>query len=156
MHRCLEMRDELRSLIVKGIKTGTYAAHCVYGLEGEEIQKFGQYDIVLAGDNTRLAIIKYTEIDFFKMNEVTSDFSRSEGTGDLSYDYWYSERVEFLTWELSPYGLTFAPDLLLICQTFRVMDVFELLTTLRPDGLFEVGDSCEHRLSTGYLSRLYP
>lgn len=124
-----EMRDELRSLIVKGIKTGTYAADCVYGLEGEEIQKFGQYDIVLAGDNTRLAIIKYTEIDFLKMNEVTSDFSRSEGTGDLSYDYSYSERVEFLTWELSTYGLTFAPDLLLICQTFRVMDVFELLTT---------------------------
>lgn len=124
-----EMRDELRSLIVKRIKTGTYAAHCVYGLKGEEIQKFGQYDIVLAGDNTRLAIIKYTEIDFLKMNEVTSDFSRSEGTGDLSYDYWYSERVEYLTWELSPYGLTFAPDLLLICQTFRVMDVFELLTT---------------------------
>ena len=124
-----KMRDELRSLIVKGIKTGTYAAHCVYGLEGKEIQKFGQYDIVLAGDNTRLAIIKYTEIDFLKMNEVTSDFSRSEGTGDLSYNYWYSERVEFLTWELSPYGLTFAPDLLLISQTFRVMDVFELLTT---------------------------
>lgn len=124
-----EMRDELRSLIVKGIKTGTYAADSVYGLEGEEIQKFGQYDIVLAGDNTRLAIIKYTEIDFLKMNEVTSDFSRSEGTGDLSYDYSYSVRVEFLTWELSTYGLTFAPDLLLICQTFRVMDVFELLTT---------------------------
>jgi len=115
--------------MLKGIKTEIYAAHCVYGLEGEEIQKFGQYDIVLAGDNTRLAIIKYTEIDFLKMNEVTSDFSRSEGTGDLSYDYWYSERVEFLTWELSPYGLTFAPDLLLISQTFRVMDVFELLTT---------------------------
>ena len=120
-----EMRDELRSLIVKGNKTGTYAAHCVYGLEGEEIQKFGQYDIVLAGANIRLAIIKYTEIDFLKMNAVTSDFSRSEGTGDLSYDYWYSERVEFLTWELSLYGLTFAPDLLLICQTFRVMDVYK-------------------------------
>lgn len=82
-----EMRDKLRSLIVKGIKTGTYTAHCVYGLKGEEIQEFGQYDIVLAGDNTRLAIIKYTEIDFLKMNEVTSDLSRSEGKGELSYDY---------------------------------------------------------------------
>lgn len=82
-----EMRGKLRSLDVKGIKTEIYAAHCVYGLEGGKIQKFGQYDIVLAGDNTRLAIIKYTKIDF----------SRSEGTGALSYDYWYSERVEFLT-----------------------------------------------------------
>lgn len=59
-----EMRDALKSLVVKGIQPGTYAAHFVYGLEGEEIQKFGQYAIVLAGDNTRLAIIKYTEIDF--------------------------------------------------------------------------------------------
>lgn len=41
------MGDELGSLVVKGIKTGTYAAHCVYGLEGEEIQKVGQYDIVV-------------------------------------------------------------------------------------------------------------
>lgn len=57
------MRDALRSVVVKGIQTGTYAAHCVYGLE-EEIQKFGPYAIVLAGDNTRLAIIKYTQIDF--------------------------------------------------------------------------------------------
>lgn len=80
----------------------------------------------MAGNNTRLAIIKYTEIDFLKMNEVTSDFSISEGTGDLSYDYWHSERVEFLTWELSLYGLTFAPDLLLISQTFRVMDVIKI------------------------------
>ena len=42
-----EMGDDLGSLVVKGIKTGTCAAHCVYELEGEEIPKVGQYDIVL-------------------------------------------------------------------------------------------------------------
>ncbi|WP_410985275.1 ASCH domain-containing protein [Bacillus cereus] len=120
-----EMGDVLGSLVVKGIKTGTCAAHCVYELEGEEIQKVGQYDIVLDGDNNPLAIIKYTKIDFLKMNEVTSDFARSEGAGDLSYDYWYSEHVKFFTWALSQYGLTFTPDLLLVCQTFRVMDVYK-------------------------------
>lgn len=44
------------------------------------------------------------EIDFLKINEVTSEFS---------------------IWELSPYELTFAPDLLLISQAFRVMDVYK-------------------------------
>ncbi|GAA0437671.1 ASCH domain-containing protein [Virgibacillus salarius] len=120
-----EMGDELGSLVVNGIKTGTCAAHCVYELEGEEIPKVGQYGIVLDGDNNPLAIIKYTKIDFIKMNEVSSDFARSEGEGDLSYDYWYREHVKFFTWELSQYGLTFTPDLLLVCQTFKVMDVYK-------------------------------
>lgn len=118
-----EMGDVLGSLVVSGMKTGTCAAHCIYELEGEEIPKEGQYDIVLDGDNNPLAIIKYTKIDFVKMNEVTRDFARSEGEGDLSYDYWYREHVKFFTWELSEHGLTFTPDLLLVCQTFQVMAV---------------------------------
>lgn len=118
-----EMGDELGSLVVSGMKTGTCAAHCIYELEDEEIPKEGQYDIVLDGDNNPLAIIKYTKIDFVKMNEVTRDFARSEGEGDLSYDYWYREHVKFFTWELSQHGLTFTPDLLLVCQTFEVVTV---------------------------------
>lgn len=118
-----EMGDELGSLVVSGMKTGTCAAHCIYELEDEEIPKEGQYDIVLDGDNNPLAIIKYTKIDFVKMNEVTRDFARSEGEGDLSYDYWYREHVKFFTWELSQHGLTFTPDLLLVCQTFKVVAV---------------------------------
>lgn len=118
-----EMGDELGNLVASGMKTGTCAAHCIYELEGEEIPKEGQYDIVLDGDNNPLAIIKYTKIDFVKMNEVTRDFARSEGEGDLSYDYWYREHVKFFTWELSQHGLTFTPDLLLVCQTFEVVTV---------------------------------
>ncbi len=117
-----EMGDELGSLVVNGIKTGTCAAHRVYEFEGEEIPKVDQYDIVLDGENNPLAIIKYTKIDFVKMNDVTSDFARSEGEGDLSYDYWYRGHEKFFTWELNQHGLTFTPDLLLVCQTFKVMD----------------------------------
>ncbi|EON71440.1 ASCH domain-containing protein [Lysinibacillus sphaericus] len=120
-----EMGDGLGSLVVNGIKTGTCAAHCVYELEEEEIQKVGQYDIVLDGDNNPLAVIKYTKVELVKMNEVTNDFARSEGEGDLSYDYWYREHVKFFTWELSQYGLPFTPDILLVCQTFKVMNIYK-------------------------------
>ncbi|MCM3757109.1 ASCH domain-containing protein [Sporosarcina aquimarina] len=118
-----EMGDELGSLVVTGLKTGTCSAHCIYELEGEEIPQEGQYEIVLDGDSNPLAIIQYTKIDFVKMNEVTKDFARSEGEGDLSYDYWYRAHEKFFTWELSQYGLTFTPNLLLICQTFKVVAV---------------------------------
>lgn len=120
-----ETGDNLGNLVVKGIKTGTCAAHCIYMLEGEEFPKVGQYDIVLDGNKNPLAIIKYTNITFIKMNEVTSEFARSEGEGDLSYDYWYSEHVKFFTWELNLHGLTFTPELLLVCQTFKVIDIYK-------------------------------
>lgn len=120
-----EMGDELGGLVVKGIKTGTCAAHCIFEYEGEVIPKVGQFDIVLDGENNPLAIIKYTKIDFVKMNEVTSDFASSEGEGDLSYDYWYRGHVKFFSWELNQFGLTFTPDLLLVCQTFKVMDTYK-------------------------------
>lgn len=120
-----EMGDELGGLVVKGIKTGTCAAHCIFEYEGEVIPKVGQFDIVLDGENNPLAIIKYTKIDFVKMNEVTNDFASSEGEGDLSYDYWYRGHVKFFSWELNQFGLTFTPDLLLVCQTFKVMDTYK-------------------------------
>ncbi|WP_186380888.1 MULTISPECIES: ASCH domain-containing protein [Paenibacillus] len=118
------MGDELGGLVVSGMKTGTCSAHCAYELENEEIPKVGQYDIVLDGDNNPLAIIQMTQIEVVKMNEVTHEFARSEGEGDLSYAYWYQEHVEFFTWQLSQYGLTFTPEILLVCQTFKVVDVY--------------------------------
>jgi uncharacterized protein YhfF len=118
-----EMGDELGQLVVKGLKTGTCSAHCVYELENEEPPKMGQYDIVLDGSNQPLAIIQYTKVELVKMNEVTPEFAKSEGEGDLSYQYWYEEHVKFFTWELGLYNLTFSDDLLLTCQTFKVVDI---------------------------------
>ncbi|MBC1475287.1 ASCH domain-containing protein [Listeria grandensis] len=119
-----EMGDRLGSLVVQGIKTGTCAAHCVFELENEPIPEVNTYEIVLDGSNEPLAIIKYTKIELVKMNEVTHDFARSEGEGDLSYEYWYTGHKKFFTWELAQYGRAFTDDLLLVCQTFEVMDIY--------------------------------
>ncbi|WP_199897176.1 ASCH domain-containing protein [Paenilisteria weihenstephanensis] len=121
-----EMADRLGALVVNGVKTATCAAHCVHEIEGEAIPQVGEYNIILDGKNEPLAIIRYTEVELVKMNEVSRDFARSEGEGDLSYEYWYEAHVNFFTWELGQYGREFTPDLLLVCQRFEVVDVFEL------------------------------
>ncbi len=54
--------------------------------------------------------------------EVSEAFALSEGEGDLTYNYWYTEHEKFFTWELEQYGITFRPDLILVCQTFEVVD----------------------------------
>lgn len=96
----------------------------VQELEGEKLQQVGQFDIVLDGDENPLAIIQYTNIELVKMKNVTSAFAKSEGEGDLSYDYWYDAHVQFFTWELGLYDLTFTPDIVLVCQTFEVVDIY--------------------------------
>ncbi|MFD0589217.1 ASCH domain-containing protein [Paenibacillus sp. GCM10027627] len=120
-----EMGDELAKLVVDGIKTATCSAHCAYEFENEELPKQGQYDIILDGSNYPVAIIQYTNVELCKMNEVTADFAKKEGEGDLSYTYWYEEHVKFFTWELGLYNLTFSDDLMLVCQTFRVVDIYQ-------------------------------
>lgn len=117
----LEMGNELGQLVVQGIKTGTCAAHRIYELENERIPKVGEYAIVLNGKEKPVAIIRYTAIELIPMNEVTADFARSEGEGDLSYAYWYREHQKFFTWEFGLYQLEFTPDQLLVCQTFEVL-----------------------------------
>ncbi|MEN2667591.1 ASCH domain-containing protein [Listeria aquatica] len=117
-----QMGDELASLVLSGKKTGTCAAKVVYDLENEKMPVVGQYDIVLNGDGYPVAIIKYTAIEAVPMNKVTEAFALSEGEGDLTYNYWYTEHEKFFTWELKQYGMTFTPDLMLVCQTFEVVD----------------------------------
>ncbi|TDR51065.1 ASCH domain-containing protein [Paenilisteria rocourtiae] len=119
-----EMADNLGALVVDGVKTATCAAHRIHEIEGEAIPQVGEYNIVLNGKNEPLAIIRYTEVELVKMNEVARDFASAEGEGDLSYEYWYDGHVRFFTWELGQYGLAFTPDLLLVCQRFEVMDVY--------------------------------
>ncbi|WP_425489655.1 ASCH domain-containing protein [Listeria portnoyi] len=116
-----EMADRLGALVVDGVKTASCAAHCVHEIEGERIPEVGEYNIVLDGKNEPLVIIRYTEVELVKMNEVSQDFARSEGEGDLSYEYWYEAHVRFFTSELEQFGLTFTPDLLLVCQRFEVV-----------------------------------
>lgn len=119
-----EMGNELGALVVNGLKTGTCSAEPLFALEGEDLPKVGQYDIVLDGRNQPLAIIQLTKIDIIPMNQVSEEFARSEGEGDLSYDYWYREHERVFTKFLKEYNLEFTPELPLVCQTFKVLDIY--------------------------------
>ena len=58
------------------------------------------------------------------MNKVSESFAQAEGEGDLTLDYWYEEHARFFKEELSPYQLQFYPDMLLVCQSFEVVDLY--------------------------------
>lgn len=117
--------NELGKLVVDGIKTATCSAHLLYELENEPLPKVGQYDILLNGKNEPLAIIRNVSVEVKKMSEVTHDFSRLEGEGDLSHEYWYDVHQLFFTELLAEFGKEFSSDMLLVCEIFEVLDTYE-------------------------------
>lgn len=119
-----KMGNELGKLVVEGIKTATCSAHFLFEMEKEPLPKIGQYDIVLSGNHQPLAIIQTTSVEIVPMNNVSKDFAYAEGEGNRSYDYWYQEHKLFFTELLKEYGRAFTPDILLVCQQFKVVDVW--------------------------------
>jgi len=118
------LADELADLIVKGIKTATCSGHMFYE-EDEALPEVGKYTIILSSKDEPVAIIKNIDVQLVPMNEVTEDFAKAEGEGDLSYDYWYEGHKKFFTEECNQYGVELKEDMLLVCEWFELVDVRE-------------------------------
>ena len=116
------LADELAQLIIDGRKTATCSAHLLYE-ENESLPKVDLYTILLSSKDEPLAIIKTVDVQLVPMNEVTEEFAKAEGEGDLSYHYWYDGHKKFFTEELAEYGKEFSEDMLLVCERFALVDV---------------------------------
>lgn len=116
------LADELADLIVKGIKTATCSGHMFYE-DDESLPTVGTYTVILNSKDEPVAIIKTTDVTLTPMNEVTEDFAKAEGEGDLSYDYWYEGHKKFFTEACAQQGVAFKEDMLLVCERFELVDV---------------------------------
>jgi uncharacterized protein YhfF len=116
-----EMADELGGLIAQGIKTGTCSALWEWETEGNPIPEVGLVTIVLDGKGKPLCIVETTEVFIRKYNEVTADFARAEGEGDLSLEYWREAHKNFFSRILAKIGIEFSEDMPLVCERFRVI-----------------------------------
>lgn len=111
-----ELTDKLAQLIVDGIKTATCSA---YTPDKDKI-KTGAKTVILNSQNTPVCVIETTKTDVIPFNKITKDFARKEGEGDRSLEYWRAEHKRFFEAE----GM-FSEDMLLFCETFRVVHVFK-------------------------------
>jgi len=118
-----EIVDELAQLIIDGKKTATCSAHILYELENEPLPAVGKYTIVLDSKREAVAIIKTTEVQLIKMNEVPEELVLEEGEGDLTFEYWWNGHKYFFTEELAEHGLEFSEDMLLVFERFELVDV---------------------------------
>ena len=116
-----KLADELGTLVVSGIKTGTCSALWEWEAEGNPIPEVGLISIVLNGAGEPICIIETTEVAQRYFNEVNEDFARSEGEGDLTLRYWREAHTMFFSRVLSKLGREFSEDMPLVCERFQVI-----------------------------------
>lgn len=116
------LADELLHLVLQGIKTAT-----CWSVEDGQLTEVGRRSVVCDSQDIPRAILETVCLERQAFDQVSEDFARREGEGDLSLDYWRrSHRIYF-----ERTG-GFRPDMMLWCETFRlvaIIDPFELSKT---------------------------
>ncbi|MFD3224796.1 ASCH domain-containing protein [Rahnella aceris] len=112
-----ELANELADLIKKGIKTASCGSFTSY-LQEKYAPKIGSYNIILDSLDVPVCVIRLVSMRLVRFCDVTADFARKEGEGDLSLEYWQKEHQRFFTRE----GY-FSDDMELIAEEFEVVEI---------------------------------
>ena len=101
-----ELASELADLIKKGIKTASCGSFASYQQEKS------------APRIAPVCVTRLVSMRLVRFCDVTEEFARKEGEGDLSLQYWRNEHQRFFTREGH-----FSKDMELIAEEFEVVEV---------------------------------
>lgn len=124
------LADELTGLVLAGAKTATCSALWEWEAANDPLPQVGLHTIVLDAHGLPRCIIETTEVFIRAYDQVDAQFAWEEGEGDRSLAYWRDAHRRFFTRTLPRVGRTFAPDMPLVCERFRL--VYRSLTPDSP------------------------
>lgn len=110
--------DKLAALTSAGTKTATASAHALYAIEGENIPQVGEYSVIVDGAEQAVCVIRDTRVTIVPFDKVSAEHAYKEGEGDRSLAYWRRVHAEFFTDCLREAGLSFTPDMDVVCEEF--------------------------------------
>ncbi|MBL5922189.1 ASCH domain-containing protein [Lelliottia amnigena] len=112
-----ELANTLADLIIRGQKTASCGSLASYQRE-EFAPRMGSYNIILNGEDEPVCVIRLVSMQLVRFCDVTAEYARKEGEGDLSLAYWRKEHQRFFARE----GY-FSEDMELIAEEFEVVEV---------------------------------
>ena len=83
--------SELISLVLIGKKTATTSLY----EDNEKLPIIGEESVICCDDGTKAAIVRTNDFKVMKFNEMTEEYAKLEGEGDLSLDYWEKVHYDF-------------------------------------------------------------
>ena len=110
--------DYLAELVNRGKKTATTSAYEPYGLDGEEIPRPGEYNIILDGRGNPVCVTQTKVVEVIPFAQISAEHAWHEGEDDRSYESWRKVHVEFLSEQLKQYRLELTDDTPCVCEVF--------------------------------------
>ena len=122
-----ELRDRLVTAILAGEKTTTSCLYLELEIDGEEVPRVGQHEVVVDSDGRPVAVIEMTEIRVLPLGEVDQQHALDEGEGFTGIEDWRRDHEEF--WHSAQYRealgqpeFTVDDATLVVAQRFRLVE----------------------------------
>ncbi|MGF6562511.1 ASCH domain-containing protein [Erwinia aphidicola] len=112
-----EMADELAALVVQGVKTATCGSLSSF-INEDDSPTIGGYNIILNGKGEPVCVIRTVAMRILRFCDVTEEFARKEGEGDLSLKYWQEVHKAFFENE----GC-YSAEMELVAEEFQLIEL---------------------------------
>lgn len=112
-----EVRTNLNTLVLAGVKTATAGLLSEYAEENEELEHVGERLVLVDDHDALVGIVEVTGLEVVRFADVSWDFARSEGEGDRSLDEWRAGHQAY--W--ARVGTPVAEDTEIACIRFRLV-----------------------------------
>ena len=127
-----DLRRELTDLVLAGTKIATAGIFDELELDGETLPVAGMRELVIDADGRFVAEIETTECRVVRMADVDDDFARDEGEGfadaaewRVAHERFWSAYLDEIRAGLGDPGWSLTDDTLVICQRFRLVEVYQ-------------------------------
>lgn len=112
-----EMRANLNTLVLAGVKQATAGLLSEYDREGEQLEHVGERLALVDDHDGLVAVVEVTDVEVVPFAGVSWDFARSEGEGDRSIEEWRDGHAAF--WARA--GTPVEDDTPIVCVRFRLV-----------------------------------
>lgn len=112
---------ELGLLVVEGKKRATAGLQWRWQHDSERLPRAGDRQIIIDWSGEPLAVIELTDVSVMPYHEVSEEFAREEGEGDLSLEYWRDVHWRFFSRECARLGRKPYPRMPVVCMRFRLV-----------------------------------
>lgn len=123
------LRDELTALVLAGTKTATAGLVADYIVEGDQIPRPGDREVVIDSALQPVAIVETTRCEITTISRVTDEFARAEGEGFADAADWrrahegfWGSYLDELRRDLGDPGFQLQDSTPVVCQWIRLVE----------------------------------
>jgi uncharacterized protein YhfF len=113
--------DEGAALIKQGVKTATSSLLWEYHAANKPLPRLGSLSIVEDGKGDPVCIVETTWLTIIKFIDVDAQFAYEYGEWDRTLESWREHCWAYYTDQCRSLGRHVAPEMLLVCERFKVV-----------------------------------